>query len=189
MLVPPTGSTTSSPRAYHFSWPPLLPPWAKPQPCLSACHNSLLTGIPSSSVPWGHSPCGQEWSYKNTSQILCSKSFSLEVKIEVFTGSSEALYTDLPLTLIWPPPVLTLGSKTALLAVLQPNQACLCVRTLNLLFPLPQTLFLQEPTRLIFFTSFSRPETPPPLILLFSVVLVILVVLAFYCFLLFSSSC
>ena len=141
-LVPPMGSTTSPPLAYHFSWPLPLPPWAKPQPCLSACHNSLLTGIPSSSVPWVHSPCGREWSYKNTSQILCSKSFLLEVKIEVFTGSSEALYTDLPLTLISPPPVLTLGSKTALLAVLQPNQACLCVRTLNLLFPLPQTLFL-----------------------------------------------
>ena len=105
-------------------------------------------------------------------------------------GSSEALYTDLHLTLISPPPVLTLGSKTALLAVLQPNQACLCVRTLNLLFPLPQTLFLQEPTQLIFslLSQDQRPR-PPPLILLFSVVLVILVVLAFYCFLLFSSSC
>ena len=53
-----------------------------------------------------------------------------------------------------------------------------------MLFPLPQTLFLQEPTRLIF-SLLSQDQGPTPLILLFSVVLV---VLAFYCFLLFSSS-
>lgn len=169
--------------AYRFSRSQPLPPWAKPQP--------LPLSLPQQPPNWDpFTPLSPESIlrvasevYKKTSQILCSKSFSL-IKVEVFTGSYEALYTDLPLILISPPPVLTLGSKTALLAVLQPKPGMSLVRT-ELAVPSTSNTVPPGTNTPHFFTSFTRPGTHPAY---FTFPSVVLVVFAFYCFLLFSSS-